>query len=157
MLSSAVLVLAAAMIGQSDGEKTFNSYAAFLVGGVWTSDVPGLRMEHTYSRILNDQFVRLDIKGGGPAMMLLIGVDPQTKECALWAFSGDGAVGRFTITTEAEGAFLIQGEGNGPEGKSTQKYRLVRRDPDTAELQVVERLLNGQKQPVGTGTWKRQR
>jgi hypothetical protein len=100
----------------------------------------------------------MDIKGGGePSAVCIIGVDPQTGMCMWWAYTEAGDVGKYVMTRESEGVFLLQGEGQGPSGKVSQKIRSEMRGPDSLELELVEKVLDGEKQPTGKGIWTRKR
>lgn len=161
MLSVAALVMASSIVvGQSDGEKAFKSYADLAVGGSWIATVDGQTFEDTYERILDGKFMRLTSKGAGgfPAGISILGIDPVTKKFTQWSFDADGGVAIGTSTLTADGAFLGEWHGKGPKGSGNNRSRLTTVDADTVRFEILEEKLEGGLKPFPKVTiWKRKR
>lgn len=60
MLSAALFLTLSMVVGQADGEATFNPWMNFSVGGKWTTTVDGVKSEISYKRTLNCKIVQAD-------------------------------------------------------------------------------------------------
>ena len=142
---------------QTDGRDVFDSYASFAVGGSWTTTVGDNKLEATYTWVRGKKFAQLDEKGGVLPFVAMFGVDPDTKKCTWWFYSEDGSLGTSVMTRESDGVWMLQGSGKGGRGETRYKGRISRVDDNTVEHEVIEYIANGEEQPTGKFTWKRQR
>lgn len=142
---------------QTDGRDVFDSYARFAVGGKWTTTIGDDNFEHTYTWIRGKKFAQLDGKGGVLPFVAMFGVDPDTKKCTWWYYNEDGSHGKSVLTRESEGVWMLQGSTKGGKGETRYKGRISRIDDNTVEEEYIEFIVNGEKQPSGKFTWKRQR
>ncbi len=61
------------------------------------------------------------------------------------------------MTQEREGVWILEGHGTGKEGDIRYKGKLSRVDENTIEESVVEFVVYGKEQKLGTFVWKRKR
>lgn len=161
MLSVAALVVASSMVvGQPEGEKAFKAYTELVVGGVWTNTTDGKKQEHTYEPILGGRFVQQSqtVDREPVTVLQILGVDPDTGRFTWWTFSGDGNVGSLVASQSSPGVWMLEGQGNGPNGKATFKASLTKVDANTITLQTLEVTLSGKKQEPEASwvsTWTR--
>ena len=153
----ALVVTASAVVAQADAEAAFKSYSDHAVGGTWVTTIDGETLEHSYRRTINDKFVELTLKGGFNAGIALIGVDPKTNKCVWWGFGNDGAVGLWVMSQESEGVWLLHGTALGPKGENRYKGRITAIDKDTSKEELLELVVEGEKQELQTNIWRRRR
>ena len=142
---------------QADGRDVFDSYASFAVGGSWTTTIGDNKSELTFTWVLGKKFAQLDRKGGVLPFVGMLGVDPDTQKCTWWFYNEDGSLGRNVMTAESDGVWMLQGSITGGQGETRYKGRISRVDDNTVEEEVIEFIANGEEQPTGKFTWKRQR
>ena len=157
MLSTAFLLAASMVVGQADGAQTFNSWADLAVGGSWTRTTNGSTSRLSFHRTLNDRFVKAELDEGGSSVSFLIGIDPETKQCAWWGFGSDGGVVKWIMTRVSEDTWKMEGKGMGPEGECALKLTTTRVDADTLQETVEHFILNGTQVKPGTTTWTTKR
>jgi hypothetical protein len=156
MLSTAVL-LAASMVGQADGEATFNSWMDFSIGGAWTTTVDGVKSEMSYKRTLNGKLVQANLIDEGIHVTFIVGIDPVTKKCTWWGFDENGCVVKWVMSRISENVWMSEGKGMGPKGECALKEKLTRLDADTVKEEIEYFMINGKQQKAVTATWKRKR
>jgi hypothetical protein len=150
-----LLIAASVGVGQADGEKTFKSFTDHIVGGTWVTTIDGERLEHSYRRIVNEKFVQLTLKGGFNAGIAVLGVDPETNKCKFWGFGEDGAVSNWTLSQEGKGVWYLTARAVGPNGEHKYKGRVTAVDADTTKEELLELVVEGEKQEPRTNIWKR--
>lgn len=155
MLSATLLLAVSMVVGQAEGEKVFTAYTDFAIGGTWKTMVDGTPVESTYTRIEGSKFVQITNKGGPLPFVGMIGIDPETKKCTFWFFNNDGGIGKDILTQESDDVWLLQGKGNGPEGKVRYKGRIIRVDEDTVKEEVIHFSIGDESIEPQTFTWKR--
>ena len=157
MLSTALLLTASMVVGQGDGEATFNSWMDFSVGGKWTTTVDGVKSEISYKRTLNGKLVQADLIDEGIHVTFIVGIDPVTKECTWWGFDENGCVVKWVMSKVSENVWMSEGKGMGPKGKCALKEKLTRLDANTVKEEIEYFMIDGQEQKAVTCTWTRKR
>jgi hypothetical protein len=152
MLSTAVLLTASVVVGQADGEKAFKSYMDFAVGGTWTTTVDGERIESSYKRVVDSQFVQLTNKGVPLPFVAMIGVDPKTKNCTWWFFNNDGGIGKDVLIQEADKVWLLEGTGIGPKDRIRYRGRITQIDENTGKEEVLRFMIGKEDHGSFTAT-----
>jgi len=157
MLTTTLLLAASMIAGQANGEQAFKSYAEFMAGGTWTRSVDGTVHKHSYQLILDGKYMQTTTEGGDFAFTAITGVDPKSQKAVTWWFTNRGGMGRSTVTQEADGVWLTDGEASGPQGTFLWRTRSKRIDKDTLEVEWLKSNLDGVDNSLETVTWKRKR
>jgi concanavalin A-like lectin/glucanase superfamily protein len=143
---------------ESSGEEAFKSYMEFAVGGSWsTTSSNSDTIEHTYEWEANNNFVRLNSKGGLIPFVAMIGIDPKTKKFTWWFYNEDGSIGKDIMTQKGEDTWILQGHGTGDKGGIHYKGEITRVDENTIEELVIKHVVYGKKHEPSKFIWKRKR
>jgi hypothetical protein len=132
-----------------------------LVDGKWTPTGKTNDVVHQYRWFGKGKFLQLSgtTNGEKDDGITVIGIDPATNKLTWWGF-GDQGLGKFTMTLEKEGEWILAGEFTTPDGdKIVWKSKAVRVGQDEVRLTPVESSLNSVKQdaPVDVSIWTRHR
>ncbi len=138
----------------TDGQAAFESLADLVVGGVWVRTDDD-EYQHAYRWGIEGKFICRTAKGGPLPDVATIGVDPESKQLTWWFFNQDGSLGKNLCKLEKEGVWYFETPTEGAIGNNSYKGLATRVDENTIKEEVLEWIVNGEKQKSGTLIWKR--
>ncbi|MCS7469976.1 hypothetical protein NZK35_25275 [Stieleria sp. ICT_E10.1] len=138
----------------ADGQVAFQSLAELVIGGVWVRTDDD-QYEHSYRWGIDEKFICRTAKGGPLPDVATIGIDPESKQLTWWFFNQDGSLGKSISKLEKEGVWSFEQSSEGNTGDNSYKGLVTRVDQNTIKEEVLEWIVNGEKQEIGTLIWKR--